>query len=303
MPSYLGKYRGLVTDNRAPEHRGRLKAKCPLVFGEEVLDWALPCVPFGGNAGMGFYAIPPVGSGVWLEFEQGDVNRPVWVGTWWAAPKGHTEAPDAAVNAEEMSAGGWDDPGVGETPRSSPTNHVFATPSGHRIELDDAPGATKLTFTDRLGQSILLRSEPGQEKIHLKDASGNRVSLEGAPGQRRIVLYDGAGSSVVMDAEQGDVAIMAVRNLKLAAGEGLYIGAKEDLELHLGNNARLQALGNLTIQATGSTTVDAVGSLTLGQMAATVRVAGGGPPVARVGDTVNLTTGVITSGSSKVVSG
>jgi uncharacterized protein involved in type VI secretion and phage assembly len=42
----------------------------------------LPCTPYAGD-GVGQYNIPPVGAGVWIEFEAGDPARPVWTGSWW----------------------------------------------------------------------------------------------------------------------------------------------------------------------------------------------------------------------------
>lgn len=77
-----GKYAGAVVDTRDPEQMGRLQVTCPAVLGDAKL-WALPCVPYAGpNVGM--YFIPPIGAGVWVEFEGGDVSRPIWSGCYWA---------------------------------------------------------------------------------------------------------------------------------------------------------------------------------------------------------------------------
>ena len=48
------------------------------------ISWALPCVPYAGTT-SGFFAIPPVGAGIWIEFEAGDVSRPIWSGAWWGS--------------------------------------------------------------------------------------------------------------------------------------------------------------------------------------------------------------------------
>src|SRR5262245_49088177 len=80
---FFGKYRGRVTDNKDPLNRGRIRALVPEVLAEESCSWALPCAPYAGT-GSGFFAIPSPGAGVWIEFEAGDVSRPVWTGTWWA---------------------------------------------------------------------------------------------------------------------------------------------------------------------------------------------------------------------------
>ena len=78
---HWGKYRGTVVDNADPQTQGRLRATVPEVLGDVDSGWALPCAPYGGD-GSGMYAVPAVGSGVWVEFEAGDVSRPIWVGCW-----------------------------------------------------------------------------------------------------------------------------------------------------------------------------------------------------------------------------
>jgi hypothetical protein len=78
---FFGLYRGVVTDNLDPEQRGRLAVVCPDVGGEAA-SWALPCVPMAGPQ-VGLWAVPPVGAAVWLQFEAGSADRPVWMGSFW----------------------------------------------------------------------------------------------------------------------------------------------------------------------------------------------------------------------------
>lgn len=78
---YFGKYRGKVVDNVDPLFQGRIMAEVPAIPGS-LLNWALPCTPYAGP-GVGFYAIPPIGANVWVEFEAGDPNYPVWAGCFW----------------------------------------------------------------------------------------------------------------------------------------------------------------------------------------------------------------------------
>jgi uncharacterized protein involved in type VI secretion and phage assembly len=81
---FLGKYRGLVADNMDPLMTGRIRATVPDVLGSQQSGWALPCAPFGGSQ-TGFFAIPTVGAGVWIEFEQGDPDYPIWTGCFWGS--------------------------------------------------------------------------------------------------------------------------------------------------------------------------------------------------------------------------
>ena len=81
--SYFGKYRGIVQDNNDPDNLGRIKAKVPEVYGDEQISpWAWPAVPFAGD-NRGLVLLPEVEDRVWIEFEAGDTNSPIWTGCWW----------------------------------------------------------------------------------------------------------------------------------------------------------------------------------------------------------------------------
>jgi len=79
---FFGKYPGVVVDNEDPENRGRLKVNVPDVMTDQNI-WAKACVPYAGD-GVGFYAVPPAGATIWVEFQAGDPSHPIWVGCQWA---------------------------------------------------------------------------------------------------------------------------------------------------------------------------------------------------------------------------
>jgi Type VI secretion system/phage-baseplate injector OB domain len=85
---YPGLYRGTVVVNVDPMQRGRLILSIPDALSFSPSTWAEPCVPLAGPTGppMGVYMVPPIGTGVWVQFEQGDVNKPVWIGCRWGLP-------------------------------------------------------------------------------------------------------------------------------------------------------------------------------------------------------------------------
>jgi uncharacterized protein involved in type VI secretion and phage assembly len=114
---YFGKYRGIVRDVDDPESMGRIVALVPEVLGDSDTPWALPSVPFAG-ADHGLVVLPEVDDGVWIEFEAGDLSRPIWSGCWWA-------------NGEMPSTAGKD-------------SRVLATSGGHQLILDDESNEIKL---------------------------------------------------------------------------------------------------------------------------------------------------------------
>src|SRR4051794_9451910 len=86
-PRYFGKYRGRVVNILDPENRARVQAVVPDVLGSEPSSWAMPAVPIAGLR-SGFFGVPAVGSGVWVEFEQGDPDYPIWSGGWGGGAAG-----------------------------------------------------------------------------------------------------------------------------------------------------------------------------------------------------------------------
>jgi uncharacterized protein involved in type VI secretion and phage assembly len=125
---FFGKYRGSVTD--VDPTTLRIKAKVPAVLANQATGWCEPCVPYAG-AGVGMAFLPEVGSGVWIEFEGGDVSYPIWVGCYW---RDGEQPPDA-----------------------TPSVKTIVTKSGHKILLDD--DAESITISDPNQNTITLSSD------------------------------------------------------------------------------------------------------------------------------------------------
>lgn len=98
---FFGKYRGTVLDNIDPLLQGRLIVQVPDVLGILPSNWALPCVPFAGPAMGASFVPPPLESSVWVEFEQGDPQTPIWVGCFWDTP--YSLGPMAMIAAADPS--------------------------------------------------------------------------------------------------------------------------------------------------------------------------------------------------------
>ena len=93
---HFGKYRGVVVGNRDPLGLARLEVRVPDVLGEAAV-WATPCLPFG------YVALPPEGSGVWVEFEAGEMSRPIWIGSWWSEPSPLPASGDVVLRSGETT--------------------------------------------------------------------------------------------------------------------------------------------------------------------------------------------------------
>jgi uncharacterized protein involved in type VI secretion and phage assembly len=145
---FYGMYRGVVSDNDDPNRLGRIKAQVPAVLGDVDSAWCMPCVPYAGpDVGIAF--LPEVGSGVWIEFEGGDVSYPIWVGGYWRS---------------------------GELPADvEPDVKVIVTAAQLELKLSDADESS-IELSDLDGNSVTLDSSgitmsKGAQEIAIDDAS------------------------------------------------------------------------------------------------------------------------------------
>jgi uncharacterized protein involved in type VI secretion and phage assembly len=168
---YYGKYRGFVTDNSDPDQRCRVRVKVPSILGDSETGWALPGAPFGGKADQGLFLAPEVDTQVWVEFEEGRLDHPIWTGVFWQKSG---DAPKEAA-------------------KSPPTTRVLKTPSGHILQFDDESGKEKFRLAHPAGTEFSI-DEKGT--VILVDAKQNTVTLDADGG--KITLEDANGNSVTM---------------------------------------------------------------------------------------------------------
>jgi hypothetical protein len=158
---HYGKYRGVVKDNADPLNMGRLRARVPEVLGDVETGWALPAAPYSGD-GSGTFTVPAPDAGVWIEFEAGDVSRPIWSGCWWTSGSLPTDQTGAAA---------------------TPDLKIVRSEEGLLIALND--GDSTIAVSDGNGNN-LLRIETRAGKVTVKAAT--KVVVE-AP---QIELVEGA---------------------------------------------------------------------------------------------------------------
>lgn len=153
---YYGKYKGYVRDNNDPENRGRLRVYCPQVMGEQDaanqwLDWAEPCIPWVGGLSTLDFGVPYTKAqmgediiGVWVEFEGGRTDHPIWSGCFVVAPT--TDAPGAQLPLADASG--------------QPGGSIFSDPGGSTLTPLNPPAPLDATTETRLlvkkGRDLML---------------------------------------------------------------------------------------------------------------------------------------------------
>lgn len=165
---YFGKYRGIVTDIDDPNNQCRVRATVPAVLGEHACGWALPAAPFAGD-GHGMVMLPKVGSGVWIEFEAGQLDNPIWSGAWWAS--GERPEPQGA--------------GV----------RVIVSEQGHKVILDDEANEVKIVHGDSTIAKVITLSS--NEVVITCGACEIKITNENISLNNGLIKVGLAGVSLV----------------------------------------------------------------------------------------------------------
>jgi uncharacterized protein involved in type VI secretion and phage assembly len=151
---YFGKHRGTVINNLDPMQMGRIQALVPDVIGDLPSSWAMPCLSVGGMQG-GMYTVPVVGSGVWIEFEQGDPDYPIWTGCFFGS------AAEIPPMAKAVPPGV---PGI-----------TLQTPLQNGITISDVPGPTGGILLKAASGASIAINDVG---ITISNARGALITLQ-----------------------------------------------------------------------------------------------------------------------------
>jgi len=152
---YYGKYRGVVLNNIDPKQEGRLLVQVPDVAGLVPTTWASPCVPIAGIQN-GMVALPMIGSGVWVEFEQGNPKYPIWVGCFWGS-------------AAEI-------PALARLSPPAVPAITLQTPLQNGITISDLPGPTGGIILKSTTGATLIVNDTG---IYIQNGKGAFITMIG----------------------------------------------------------------------------------------------------------------------------
>lgn len=150
-----GKYRGTVVNNIDPMQLGRIMVAVADVAGLVPGTWAMPCVPAAG-INTGLFTVPMIGAGVWVEFERGDPDYPIWVGGFWGC------------TAELPVMSRLVPPGV--------TGFTLQTPLKNGLVVSDLPGPTGGILIQTTTGAMISVSDVG---IIISNGKGAIINMTG----------------------------------------------------------------------------------------------------------------------------
>ena len=156
---FYGKYRGTVLLNLDPLGIGRIQASVPAVSSLLPTSWCMPCYPLAGKL-QGISYVPQIGAGVWIEFEGGDPDHPIWTGCFWGI---EAELPTDATKAS-----------ITNNPVSP--SIVLQNTLQNVVIISDLPGPTGgITLRSLTGAKIVV-NDTG---IYIDNGKGASITLLG----------------------------------------------------------------------------------------------------------------------------
>ena len=132
-----------------------------------------------------------------MEFEEGDLEFPIWVGTFWSKPGGESELPK---------------PGDEQSP---PTSKIMKTLK-HTIELADEDGNEAIKITDAANSNRVVIDSNG---FALEDSNGNKITLD----SNGIKIEDKNSNVIIMDSSSVTIKSNSIK-IGENASEPLVLG-------------------------------------------------------------------------------
>ena len=265
---FFGKYRGTVLDNIDLLGLGRILAYVPAVQGA-LFNWALPCAPYAGLE-VGFWTMPQIGSNVWIEFEGGSPDHPIWSGCFW-------EEGEAAF----VQALSPEDPAMIKALRTDFCTLIFNdTPEvgGMIFNLVDPAVAVPITV---LANSAGIEIQCGVSNILISPEEG--ITLTVGPS---VIAMTEAGievNGVALNATaEGAASLEAGGELNLSGGGNVSIEGAGAVEMSGGGDVAVTGGGAVEVTGGGDVAVTGGGA---------VEVTGGGDVAVTGGGAVEVTGG------------
>ena len=260
---YLGKYRGLVKDNKDPLGLGRVQATVPAVPGMAT-NWALPCAPYAGKD-VGFYTIPPVGALVWVEFEGGDPTRPIWSGCFWntdqvpAEVKTNADDPSQVKVFKTRVVTLW----VDDTDQKGQVQMIYKDP-----KLSDP--VTVTVIMNETGLAVSVQGNKGTSKFNMtpEDINTDSATLETTTSKDTTITAQGKLTATITGdiaatSSSGKISGTASSDISLTSSGGSFsVTASGDGSLTV-KNASITAATSFSVTAGSSASITGTSSVSI----------------------------------------
>lgn len=202
---FYGKRRARVAENQDPKKLGRIRVENVELYGTGVSPWATPCFPMYGGRDSGFFSVPPIGSLVWIECEEGMVEHPIFVGGFYdEITDGHSTDGSAIEESSEYQL------------ESSPVPaHGRADYDGSDYGMKGSFGVPASSYEAEYGEVTIIRT-PAGHMLELDDTEGGeRVQIFHSKGSHIEILPDGTVNIIA----EGNIRSRSTNTVEIIAGD------------------------------------------------------------------------------------
>ena len=332
----FGTYRGVVRKSNDTFKVGFVRVYIPFLHNTSIPPSDLPMAYvvqiYGGGRNYGSFYIPPVGSTVFVQFEDGDPRKPLIVGTWYGDvtqedEKGNStkiteEVPKSIKNCfinhiqdEGVASIDVEQPTQEKEPydshdasilsyRGEPRNLIIKSFKGHVIEMDDTGIADTPTVSD--GQSSIHN-----EGIRFTSSIGQIIHIIDQPNKEGILIKnmdeisDGVvkpGNYIQIDQANKNINIFTNNNFaeEVTTDSVKHVGRNElslidkNKETVVGINKEETIGGNWTVNVTGNIKINVIGSCIVTSGGPTMVQSGGNADIVCNGSVTATADGPIT---------
>ena len=212
----LGIMRAMVVNNNDKDKVGKVRIRIPSFHGvpgltdrfieDEGLPWAMPCFYGGCGQDFGSFIVPIPGTFVWVMFEDGDVDKPVYLGGVPSVGSNLEKTVNNLDDPESPQQPWQTQPGMADAPwdvfhgkaTGVPERSViYKSQKGHTIMCDDTDADESMTIIDRLGQVLKffcpVEKDKNAEKYHreLNSAENDKQLGDGLVDDPWVMLRSG----------------------------------------------------------------------------------------------------------------
>lgn len=216
----------IVRDNEDPEKLGRVKLEYPWRDADDESYWARIATDMTGDD-YGTYFLPEVEDEVLVSFENGDIHKPIVIGSLWSGSR----------KPPEDNADGNND------------IRTITTRSSHKIEFDDNDQKGAVRIETNAGHKVVLDDKSGSETITIEDKSGNSVTM------------DAVKNSISISAQQ-KISLEAP-TIELSADAKIDVSSNGKIDVSGKGQANVSSKGQLNLESNGLMGIDATGPLTI----------------------------------------
>jgi len=265
---YYSQYPAVVIDNKDPEQRGRVRLKCPAVWGINYIhpSWIEPCDFELAGKDSGEFNPPYIGQWVYIHFEFGDPRNPIYSGGFFAK--------------DELAS---------EFKTNYPNIRGWAWKSGQRLLVDETENAPKVTVKNADGSYIDMDGKSGSENITIKHKSG------------ATIVIDKSGNILLSDKDGKDSIAVKSGEIDIISDGKVNVSGKADLTINGDGAATFLGKSGTTVGSGSSSTKIDGSSVALAGGGVPVAVVGK-KAIGQDSHGVPVVSTIIT-GSSKVTSG